>query len=546
MTEHVPPTPRPWTLSTEAPFALRRDGEPTLLVGGQVFNSASSSPKAIADSFGHLRRLGANVVLSPVSWALSEPTEGTFDFSLVDRMLTEARKNELRLVLLWFGAFKNAASTYAPTWVRASPGRFPRVVVEPKGMQAFSYEGATAKPVLSVFSPELREADARAFEALIRHLVDADPDGTVVMVQVENESGLLSDSRDRNELAEAAWNTSVPTELIAHLRETAAGSTSARRLWESAGSLESGSWPAVFGETAAADEVFMAWAIASYVEHLAARGRAIADILLYANAWLGPQPGQDTPGQYPSGGPTSTVLDIWRTAAPSLAFLGPDLYVHDADAAMAQYATGIQPFFVPECRLSPAELVRAIGTYGAVGWSGYGLDLANPDAQLAATIAFVAGLETEIASAGARARLAAVVLEPGVDAETRHIDGVEITARGARALLRRMLLDAGVNIPDTALEVPEETVASAQIRTAGETRPFALIAATGDDSFVVIGREVTLDYFAANARVEIDSVQELLLEDGRVIEGRVLNGDERLMVLPNDRVGAARVRLVRL
>jgi hypothetical protein len=109
-----------------------------------------------------------------------------------------------------------------------------------------------------------------------------------------------------------------------------------------------------------------------------------------------------------------------------------------------------------------------------------------------------------------------------------------------------MLLDAGVNIPDTELEVPDETLPSAQISTGGETRPFALIAGTGDDGFLVIGREVTLDYFAADARVEIDSVQELLLEDGRVVDGRVLNGDERLMVLPNDRVGAARVRLVRI
>ena len=540
------PAPRPWTLSTEAPFVLRRDGAPALLVGGQVFNSASSSPKAIADSFAHVRRVGSNVVLSPVSWALSEPVEGTFDFSLVDIMLAEARANELRLVLLWFGAFKNAGSTYSPTWVRSNPARFPRVVVEPKGMQAFSYEGATAKPVLSVFSPELREADAKAFEALIRHLVDADPDGTVVMVQVENESGLLSDSRDRSPLAEVAWEAPVPFELIAHVRSTPAGSTSARRLWESNGSTESGSWSRVFGEAPAAEEVFMAWAIATYVEHLAARGKAIADILLYANAWLGPQPGQDTPGQYPSGGPASTVLDVWRAAAPSLAFLGPDVYVQDADAAMAQYATGIQPFFVPECRLSPAELVRAIGTYGAVGWSGYGLDLANPDAQLAATIAFVAGLESEIAAAALRGGIDAVVLEPGVEGATRRIDGVEITARGARALFRRMLLDAGVNIPDTELQVPDETLSSSQIATAGETRPFALIAATGDDSFLVIGREVTLDYSAADARVEIDSVQELLLENGRVVDGRVLNGDERLMVLPNDRVGAARVRLVRL
>lgn len=540
------PVARPWTLSTEAPFALRRNGAPALLVGGQVFNSASSSPKAIADSFAHVRRVGSNVVLSPVSWALSEPAEGTFDFTLVDIMLAEARRNELRLVLLWFGAFKNAASTYAPTWVRGNPGRFPRVVVEPKGMQAFTYEGATAKPVLSVFSPELREADATAFEALIGHLVDADPDGTVVMVQVENESGILSDSRDRNAPAEAAWAAPVPSELVAHVRATPAGSTSARALWDSNGHVETGTWSQVFGDTPAAEEVFMAWAIASYVEHLARRGRAIADIPMYANAWLGPQPGQDTPGQYPSGGPASTVLDVWRAAAPSLALLGPDIYVHDADAAMKQYSTGIQPFFVPECQLRAAELVRAIGAYGAVGWSAYGLDAANPEGQLSATLTFIAGLEDEIAAAALRGSVRAVVLEPGIEVESRSVDGIDITARGARALLRRMLLDAGVNIPDTEPALPDETVPHAQIATPGETRPFALIAGTGDGGFLVIGRELTLDYFAAEARIEIDSVQELVIEGGEVIQGRVLNGDERLMILPNDRVGAARIRLLRV
>ena len=546
MSDKASPAPRPWTLSREAPFVLRRDGAPVLLVGGQVFNSASSSPKAIADSFAHVGRVGSNVVLSPVSWALSEPVEGNLDFSLVDVMLAEARRNDLRLVLLWFGAFKNAASTYAPTWVRGNPGRFPRVVVEPKGMQAFTYEGATAKPVLSVFSPELRAADAKAFEGLIRHLVDADPAGTVVMVQVENESGVLSDSRDRSALAEAAWAGPVPSQLVAHVRETPAGSASARRLWESSGRPDDGTWSQVFGDTPAAEEIFMAWAIATYVEHLSARGRAIADIPMYANAWLGPQPGQDTPGQYPSGGPASTVLDVWRAAAPSLSFLGPDIYVKDAEAAMKQYATGIQPFFVPESQLRAAELVRAIGTYGAIGWSAYGLDAANPNGQLAATIAFIAGLEGEITAAALRGSIEAVVFEPGVDVETRRIDGIDITARGARELLRRMLLDVGVSIPDTELSVPDETIPHAQMAMAGETRPFALIAGSGDGSFLVIGRELTLDYFAADARVEIDSVQELIIEDGEVVSGRVLNGDERLMILPNDRVGAARIRLVRV
>ena len=165
----------------------------------------------------------------------------------------------------------------------------------------------------------------------------------------------------------------------------------------------------------------MAWAIATYVEHLAARGRAIADIPMYANAWLGPQPGQDTPGQYPSGGPTSTVLDIWRAAAPSLAFLGPDIYVHDADAAMAQYATGIQPFFVPECRLSAAELVRAIGTYGAVGWSGYGLDARRtPTRSSRRRSRSSRAWRVRSRRRRCEASIDAVVLEPGVEAETRQ------------------------------------------------------------------------------------------------------------------------------
>ena len=113
----------------------------------------------------------------------------------VDAQLAAARDRGLHLVLIWFGAFKNAASTYAPRWVRSDPGRFPRAVVDKVSTEAFSYPGAMPKPVLSVFSPELLAADRAAFVALMRHLAEADPEHVVVMVQVENEVGLLGDSR---------------------------------------------------------------------------------------------------------------------------------------------------------------------------------------------------------------------------------------------------------------------------------------------------------------------------------------------------------------
>ncbi|GAA1061455.1 DUF5597 domain-containing protein [Agromyces bracchium] len=537
--------PRPWAVTGGRSGSLRRDGVPTLLLGGQVFNSSSSSPRSITEAFAHVRRMNGNVVLAPVSWALTEPREGTFDFTLIDRMLEEARDNGLRLVLLWFGEFKNAGSTYAPTWVRADRRRFPRAVIEPKGLQAFSYEGATAKPVLSVFGSALREADATAFEALVRHLVQADPAGTVAMIQVENESGILSDSRDRGPLAEAAWNAPVPEDLLVHVRSATEASL-ARSLWTEHGSKEAGTWPDLFGESSASDEVFMAWAFASYVEHLAARGKAIADIPMYANAWLGPQPGQAEPGQYPSGGPASRVLDVWRVAAPSLALLGPDIYIDDAESAMREYAAGSQPLFVPESRLSAAELVRAIGTYRAIGWSGFGLDGANPEGQVATTLKFLVALEAQIAAAQADDRVGAVVLEPDVELHELRIDEIDIAARGTLALFQRMLLDAGVSIPDPQLNLPDETAPGAPVPHPGDSRPFGLLVSESEGSILVIGQGLTLDFFAPDGRIEIDAVEELLVDERRVITGRVLNGDERLRVLPTDRVGAARIRLLRL
>ena len=540
----IPTAPSAWSIERDGGFRLLHGGRPALLLGGQVHNSSSSSRKSIADSFAHVRRMNGNTVLAPVSWALLEPEEGRFDLSLVDAMLEEARSNGLRLVLLWFGAFKNAASTYAPSWVRADAGRFPRAVVDAQRRTAFTYPGATPKPVLSVFSRELRDADAAAFEALIRHLVVADAEDTVAMVQVENESGLLSDSRDRGPLAELAWNAAVPAELLDRL--SSGGSSAVHDLWHERGASRSGSWSEVLGDDARADEVFMAWAFSTYVEHLARRGRAIKRIPMYANAWLGPQPGQDDPGQYPSGGPASPVIEVWRAGAPSLELLGPDLYVDDADSAMRTYASAGQPLFIPESRPRAGELVRAIGTYGAIGWSAFGIDRANPAGQVAAVLAHLTALESEVTAAGRRGALAAVIVEPGEEAvPVRTQAPLDVTAHGTLALLQRMLLDAGVQAPAPELSLPDETLPTAPVPAAAEHRPFGLLIAEAPDTFIVVGQGVTIDFAAEGAVVEIDSVQELLVEGGSITPGRVINGDERLAILPTHGVGAARIRLLR-
>lgn len=527
-------------------FRLEHNGDPALLVGGQVHNSSSSSVGAIERSFAHAAAMGANTVLAPVSWGQVEPEEGAFDFALVDAMLGAAREHELRLVPLWFGAFKNAASTYAPRWVRADRDRFPRVRIEPKGLQAFTYEGAMPKPVLSVFGEELLDADERAFARFIRHLREADPQDTVAMVQVENEVGLLSDSRDRSDAAERAWNGPVPGELLRYLAGEESRGTTVRAVWESRGSKGVGSWADVFGGDWQGDEVFMAWGFARYAERLAAAGRAVKDLPHYANAWLGPQPGQSEAGQYPSGGPGSRVLDIWRLAAPSLELIGPDIYVADAEAPMREYANDSQPLFVPECRMSAPELVRAVGAFGAVGWSAFGVDDGNPDGQIAQTLRFIRALETDIIEAGVRGELRGIVLDAGVAEATVSVSGLSVVARDSRRLLARMLLDAGVRIPEAPLALPDETFEGAMMPTPADPRPFALLFRSGD-TVTAVGRGVSLDVAEeADGRgaIEIDRADELLVDGRTCAPGRELNGDERLRLLPDDRVGAVRIRLL--
>src|SRR4029079_7369604 len=216
---------------------------PFLIRGGELGNS-SGEPDYLRPFWPRLRALNLNALIVPVYWDQIEPGEGRLDFATVDGLLADARANGMRLVLLWFGTWKNSMSCYTPAWVKSDLARFPRA----------RDAAGRSQEMLSAFAAANVEADARAFAALMQHLRAADAQRTVILVQVENEVGMIPDARDHSPAADAAFAGPVPAELLAALGAGGPGSSELQALWQAAGRRASGTWTEVFGEGAAAEE----------------------------------------------------------------------------------------------------------------------------------------------------------------------------------------------------------------------------------------------------------------------------------------------------
>ena len=356
------------------------DGQPFLIVGGELHNSSSSSLAYMEPIWERLVALHLNTVLAAVFWELVEPQEGKFDLTLIDGLIHEARRHDLRLVLLWFGSWKNGMSSYAPAWVKRDYARFPRAQIG----------DGQAVEVLSTFASEARDADARALAALMRHLRQVDGDQhTVPMVQEENKAGVLGDSRDRSPVANQAFAGPVPPALVEQLQQHRDELDPAlAQRWEANGFQTEGSWETLFGKGAQTDELFMAWHYARYIDVVAAAGKAEYPLPLYVNAWLssldtpgGEASGGQKPGEWPSGGPLPHTLDIWQAGAPHIDFLAPDIYQPNYQAWCQAYTRRGNPLFVPEMRPTEEgarQVFYALGAHDAIGVSPFAIDSVVP------------------------------------------------------------------------------------------------------------------------------------------------------------------------
>jgi hypothetical protein len=337
-------------------FALVVDGKPFLVLGAQI-NNSSAWPATLPNVWPALEAMHVNTVEAPVYWEQMEPEPGKFDFSNVDALLAGAREHHLRLVLLWFGTWKNGQAHYIPEWMKNDTERYPR---------ALSAYGKVL-PVLSSNSANNLEADKHAFAALMRHLREADAaQRTVIMVQVENESGSIGTVRDHSPAAKKEFAGTVPPALATALH------------------VGSGNWSQVFGPDA--DESFAAYSVAHYINEVARAGKAEYPLPMYCNVWIKypvhalEDRDRASPGQeYPSGGPQQDNINIWKAAAPAVDLLAPDFYSDDMlfyREIIAAYHRDDNALFIPETGMQSnfgRYFFYALG-HGAIGFSPFGVD----------------------------------------------------------------------------------------------------------------------------------------------------------------------------
>jgi hypothetical protein len=507
----------PTLVAKDGRWALLVDGQPYLMLGGQIHNS-SAWPSELPAVWKSLSELHANTVEAPVYWEQIEAKQGQFNWDNVDAVVKGAREHNLHVVLLWFGTWKNGNMHYAPQWVKTDPKRFPRVV------------RADGEPidVLSANSKSNLDADKTAFVALMHHLktVDAE-EHTILLVQVENESGIIGSPRDFSPESNKEFAGAVPADMLAAAKQ------------------KPGTWSEVFHGDA--DELFQLYHQAHYLNEIAAAGKAEFHIPLYMNVWLSYPPAElperrvRIPGvQYPSGGAVQPWVGLWRALAPSIDAIAPDIYGDDPGFVrdvLAAYHRPDNPLLVPEIA-KPDSFAKydflALGE-GAIGVAPFGVDPHGWNilgdvvaAGHARNFALLAPMVREIAKLNFEGKLKTSIEESGQAQQELDFGPWQATV--------------SYGFPQQDGRRPPGT---------NDAHGVALVAQCGPDEFLVSGVDASVSFHMPGRlpgmRMQILSAEEGSYSDGVWKAKRLWNGDEtdRGLQFHADDPAVVRVRLGR-
>lgn len=496
-----------WTGSVEAQeiprfeekdgrWAFMVDGRPFFMLGGQSGNS-STWPATLPNVWNTIDAMGANTLEIPIYWEQVEPTPGQYDFSMLQMLLDQAREYDKRLVILWFATWKNGSNHYMPEWMKTDSRKYPNIT------------GRDGKPVdsPSPHSTATMEADAKAFTEVMKYLREADPQHTVIMVQVQNEPGSWGSVRDFSPAAERLFGQPVPAALLnAKTLEELGVPTGAK-----------GNWTEVFGKDA--DEYFHAWSVASYIEYVAAAGKAVNPLPMMVNVALRDPITNPPATDYESGGATDNVIPIWKVAAPSIDLLSPDIYLSGHDRVLRiidLYARPDNALMIPETSMGNSLYLYEVIRQG-IGFSPFGVDRVDPvpadyDTPLSRDYKLLAPIARELAEWSFEGKIYSAIEPEDHSGETIDLGGWE--ARLTFGAARR------------------GTPASAVDPNAPPRRPTgkAMIVKLGENEFLATGTDVRFT-FAPKGRSEGRAWQYLKVKEGYYENGefrmiRVLNGDQ--------------------
>ena len=199
---------------------------------------------------------------------------------------------------------------------------------------------------------------------------------------------------------------------------------------------------------------------------------------------------------------------------------------------------------MPESRFIAGNVFTAIGDLHALGISVFGIEDGVPGNQLAEVYGLLRPLLPQIARAQRADGVRGFALAPQ-EVRELALGDYRIEVRGQREYLAQALRDMGIPLPAN----PPERVA--QNRGTGmpelaDARPAGLLLQLSSSEFLLVGRDLHIGFRLAKPpgeRVEVARFEEGRYVDGRWVAGRVLNGDERLAVLPQDGYGMVRIRL---